>query len=84
MINLGDKIKDNVTGFVGIVTCRLEYLNGCVRICAQGLMDKDGKVPDSYYFDEPQVTLVEAKVVERKNPGTGGPLPHRPPNRNAL
>jgi hypothetical protein len=30
-INLGDKVEDLITGFVGIVETRIECLNGCIR-----------------------------------------------------
>ena len=32
MINLGDEVKDRVTGFIGIAVSRTNYLNGCDRI----------------------------------------------------
>ena len=35
MIALGQQVIDPLTGFTGIVTCRSEYLHGCVRLCVQ-------------------------------------------------
>ncbi len=74
MINLGDKVKDSVTGFVGIVTARTEWLNGCIRLAVQGPL-KDGKVPDTEHFDETQLVLVKSKVVPSLVSRTGGPRP---------
>jgi len=29
--NLGEKFKDKLTGFVGIIQARTEYLTGCIK-----------------------------------------------------
>lgn len=77
-LNLGDRVKDSITGFTGIYVCRLEYLHGCVRISIQPEeLDKDGKPPEDKVFDEGQVELVEPGVrapVQRNLPRPpGGP-----------
>ena len=41
---LGDLVKDKVTGFTGIVICRAVWLNGCARLTVQPQkVGKDGK-----------------------------------------
>ena len=35
MKNLGDEVKDTITGFKGIVVARTEWLNGCARVTVQ-------------------------------------------------
>ena len=30
---MGKEVKDIVTGFKGIVTAKIEYLNGCIQFC---------------------------------------------------
>ena len=45
-LNLGDKAKDKVTGFTGIVTARTVFLNGCVRCGVQSDKLKDGLPTD--------------------------------------
>lgn len=65
-IGLGDRVKDAVSGFVGIVTGRYEYLNGCVRIGVSPPADKDGKVPDTMIFDDHQLEVVEVGAVKPK------------------
>ena len=32
MIELGEKVKDTITGFTGIATARTDYLYGCIRV----------------------------------------------------
>lgn len=63
-INLGDKARDTVTGYVGIVVARTIWLQGCDRpmLQAQG-MTSDGKIHDGHSFDEMQCELVEAGAV---------------------
>lgn len=63
-INLGDKVRDTVTGLEGIVTSRSEFLNGCIRVGIQPQEVKDGKPADSVWVDEPQCEVVKAAVVE--------------------
>lgn len=74
-LNLGDKVKDRISGFSGIVTARLEYLNGCLRMqVSPDKVDKEGKVPEGYIFDVEQLDLVKAGVHAIASPG-GGPMP---------
>ncbi|NOZ67988.1 MAG: hypothetical protein GXP46_01765 [Deferribacteres bacterium] len=81
MINLGDKVKDIVTGFEGVVTCRCEYLNGCVRVEVQLDKLKDGKPIGSLWIDTQQLIVVKAGKVNIKSvknddpPGGPGSIP---------
>jgi hypothetical protein len=75
-ITLGDKVKDKVTGFVGIAIGRTIWLQGCDRVIVQPIgVDKAGKTFESQSFDEPQLAIVSAgavKVAVEKD-STGGP-----------
>ncbi|MDP2410393.1 MAG: hypothetical protein Q8M26_08910 [Pseudolabrys sp.] len=72
-IKLGDKVKDTISGFTGIVTGEFKYLNGCVRLQLDpDKLDKDGKVQDGRIFDIEQLALVKAGVHAVKSP-SGGP-----------
>ena len=75
--NLGDKVRDKVTGFVGIAVSRTEWLNKCIRYgVAPPKVNKDGKIDDAQHFDEEQLELVKASViVVVKDRYTGGPKP---------
>jgi hypothetical protein len=72
-IKLGDKAKDMISGFTGIVTGEFNYLNGCVRLQLDpSKLDKDGKRQEGCIFDIEQLELVKAGVHKVKSP-SGGP-----------
>ena len=59
MIELGVKVKDRISGLVGVAISRhIFYQNGCNRITVQPPIDKDGKLPDTATFDEPRLDVV--------------------------
>ena len=72
MVELGDKVKDTVTGYTGIAVCKATYLQGCDRIAIQSPVTKEGKKLDWEYFDEPQLVVVKKKVVKQGSKVTGG------------
>ncbi len=59
-IELGKKYRDTISGWEGVATIRLEFLNGCIRYELTA-KDKDGD-PKGHVFDEEQ--LVEVKSFE--------------------
>lgn len=65
-VQIGDRCRDKVSGFVGIVTCRIEFLNGCIRVDLQPTVDKDGKPVDARMFDIDQVEVVDVQAVPFK------------------
>ncbi len=81
--NLGDRLKDTITGCTGIAVSRSEWLNGCIRYEIQNEEPKDGISVESQWFDESQLVLVKAKawkpIVERegKPPEGSRPAPQR-------
>lgn len=78
MITLGSEVVDRVTGFRGIAIGRTMYLNGCARVGIQPKVDKDGKVPDAIWFDEPQLKVLKESKVPLGPRDTGGPAPSIP------
>ena len=59
-IELGDHVKDPITGFEGPVTSTTKYLHGCERCCVTAHeLDKDGK-EITEHFDVAQLTVIEA------------------------
>ena len=91
-IELGREVRCLVTGFTGIATSRTEYLKGCVKVCVQPKVDKEGKHPDGFFLDEPQLEYTKnkknvfgKKIEEVKADGRwkGGP-PIRATNSNGL
>lgn len=77
-IKLGDEVKDKVSGFQGIAVARHTYLNGCDRISIQPKIDKEGKLPESQSFDEPQLEVIQKETVEQGSKKTGGPEKYMP------
>lgn len=69
--NLGDELKDEITGFVGVCTSRTQWLNACNVYGLQPKELKDGKPQERCHFDEPQLELVK-KTVYKSNRETGG------------
>ena len=76
--NNGDRVKDEITGLSGIVTCVLSYFNGCTRYHVQPEKLHEGKPIADQYFDEPQLKLVKSGVYKGIN-DTGGFQPAPPP-----
>lgn len=76
---LGGKLKDTVTGFVGVAIARDEWTNGCRRYGLQAPMDKDGKVPDLRWVEEMDLEVVlAAPVTSPETRRRGGPQSPNP------
>jgi len=88
-IKLGMKVKDIVSGFTGIVTSYTTFLNGCVRLCVDPPMKKNGDFVEPRCFDIQQLVIISAvttatkmidglastKKSKAKEISTGGPRP---------
>ena len=80
-INLGDKVRDNVTGLTGSVQGITNWLYGCRRVGVQPYgLDKDGSPIEMEWFDEPRLELVVAEPPKVSVP-TGGPARSEDPGR---
>ena len=88
MIELGDKVKDKITGYTGIVIGITAWQNGCRTIGVKSLRLKDGIPQDAHWMDENQLTVIQRKArvikpmarrAEEKSGRTGGP--HETPRR---
>ena len=79
-IQLGDKVKDPITGIVGIAVAKTKWIYGCNRVTIQPEgSDKDKKPYDTLTVDEPQLLVIKSKqikMVKTKNKNSsGGPTP---------
>lgn len=87
MAELGDKARDRISGFTGIVTGRFMYLNGCVRIELSATELKDGRPIDGVVIDESQLEVIAPGYLLSDPPGgviggpRSGPLMPRAPRR---
>lgn len=79
-IQLGDTVKDPVTGYSGIAAGRTTWLNGCVRIGVQAKM-RDGKVPELEWFDETQLVGPKLKKTQAAGGPQQDPTPRSEPRR---
>jgi hypothetical protein len=82
---LGDRVRDPITGFEGICVSVIQYLQGCERIGVLAeKLDKEGKPQDWHHMDNVQLKIVKRgvhQVFEREKPvaaRTGGPRPDAP------
>ena len=75
-IALGKKAKDSITGFVGIVTGRVEYLTGC-RQYVVASKSTGGKAGESAWFDEDRLTGIDLTKTAPSN--NGGPQANEAP-----
>ena len=69
-IEIGDKVKDKLSPFKGIVIAEIKYYNGCHRYQVQAEKLEAGKIVDEW-IDDSQIVLVE-KVVKAKALGFMG------------
>lgn len=71
-IENGVKVKSNINGFKGMITARADHLYGCNRYFVIPSVDKDGKLPEGYWFDEDELIIIGKEKLERKNNDRGG------------
>lgn len=72
MIELGDKVRDKITGYIGTAVARVEFINGCVQYEVAGQVGKDNKVPEPISIDEQSLVVIGKKKKEVMVSETGG------------
>lgn len=71
VIKLGDRVRDRITGFEGIVIGITDWLYQCRRPIVQpSKLDKDGELMKSESFDEDQLEVLEAGAFAPKTATT--------------
>lgn len=73
--NLGDRVRDRVTGVEGVVVAITNYLTGCTHVSIQQPQRDDGAVPDWHSVDVSLCDLVKHAAVEGNDDDTSGPQP---------
>ncbi len=90
-IRLGDRVKDEITGYCGIVVCISDYLYGCERSMLESECIKDdGTLHDDLWFDNARLIMLKKQVFSKRvaiqkikqTNGTGGGS--NPPSRRKL
>jgi len=74
-IAMGDKVKDTLSGFTGIVLGRAEHLTGCNQVYVLPASDSDNELKDGVWFDVERVEKLVDQVVERSQRRTGADIP---------
>lgn len=77
---IGRTVRDQITGFQGVVTGRVEYLTGCNQLLVAPPTDKTGALRDSQWFDEQRCAVTNAKKIAIDN-GTSPGADKTPPVR---
>lgn len=77
-IALGMKVKEAVTGYVGVVTGIATYLTGCTQaLVVPEKLDKDGDMRKGEWLDVERLTVIPGRVKLATSP-TGGPQSNQP------
>ena len=63
-LELGQSVKEKVTGFTGIITGRAQYITGCNQYCIQPASEKGDKYPDAHWSDEGRLEKTEGKFID--------------------
>lgn len=53
----GTFVTDKITGFKGVIVCRMDSLTGCNRYCVEPQVDKEGKRVDGCWIDEHAIEI---------------------------
>ena len=55
----GHMVRDVITGFAGTVTGVVIYISGCNQALVVPMVNNDGKIPDSIWFDVQRLSIVD-------------------------
>lgn len=70
-IMLGQRARDRITGFEGIVTGRCMYLTGCDQYCLTSGVNANGQY-HAQWFDVARLEVVSAEAIVLPQEGAGG------------
>ena len=71
-IKLGDRARDTISGFEGVVICIANWRNGCQRVSIRPEACHEGKPIEMETFDAEDLVLVSDEAVSRPSL-VGGP-----------
>jgi hypothetical protein len=66
-VKVGDRVKDRISGFSGIVTSITDYVAGCRRVGVSPEKLHNGEVIERGIFDEPNLQILEKAVFTSDN-----------------
>ena len=62
---LGDRVRDKISGLEGIATAHAQHLTGCDRFWVAPRVGQDGKPVDGMWIDIDMLEIVVPQVVQR-------------------
>ncbi len=66
-VKMGQKVKDKVTGQVGINTAYCHYITGCDQILLQPPVNQDGSFVEARWFDVNRIDILEDVALNLKD-----------------
>ena len=78
---LGDKVRDKISGLEGIITSKIEFLNGCIQYGIQPPVSENGDMREVEYIDEGQLERIKEKTTIIKQENVGGGIRTYPKHR---
>lgn len=84
MPNIGDKVKNRVSGFEGVITGRAEYLNGCRQYLISPPVDEKDGYRDAVWCDEQTLDVTETGLFVDPFSATSAPATAGGPDRRSI
>lgn len=84
MFSLGDSVKDQITGYAGVIMARVQYLTGCNQYHVKPTELRKGEMVAGEYIDENRLVSVGSKgrvVLREPKQVGGGPADLEPERR---
>jgi hypothetical protein len=72
-VELGQEVKDSITGFFGLATGRVEYITGCNQVLVQPQCKPDGEYIENRWFDEDRLSVINGTVFALPRATANGP-----------
>ena len=61
---MGQKVKDVITGFSGVVTGKAQYITGCQQVLVVPPVKSDGDSVSGQWLDEDRLEVVDQSRIE--------------------
>lgn len=71
-MNLGEKARDRITGFEGVVTGLALYISGCDQALLAPPVDNEGRFRDGLWFDIRRLVRIDGPTIVLDNGATPG------------
>lgn len=71
-MKLGDKVRDRITGYEGVVTGKAEYITGCKQLLVTSQQLKTDGDSTAQWIDEVRLTMVAPDIIPMLH-AAGGP-----------